>query len=441
MPSAASDHITETPARGPLPLRHRILYGMGYISVALTADMTLAWILKRYRPDPADPRWEVLTTAAAFGLAMILGRLVDAIADPLIGYWSDRTSSRWGRRKPFILIGAPLLALTFVLIWLPPDAMATPLNAIYLAAMAALMFLCFTVVVCPYLAMLPEITDDPSERVNLTAWQGGFNIVGAIAGMLLAGWLIDHYGYLTMALIFAPVVLLCSWAPLLVPTPCEGEEPSKMAFGQALGATLRDPWFVPYVISQLLFWVSLRIILGALPKIVEVRAQVDETEQGIVMASGLGVAALLFPFIPALARRFGKRRLLGAGMLWYGVMMLPVVYMGRLPIPMSPLGQAILIMGLVGPAIAVVFTLPNAIVADIAARGETVTGERREAMYFGVQGLLVKAGLGLGIGLAAWELAFFGETAADQGGFTACAITAMILALLAALVLTRYPGD
>ena len=89
---------------------------MGYLSVALTTDMTLTWLLKRYRPDPADTRWNVLASAGAFGLAMVVGRVMDAVADPLVGFWSDRVKTPWGRRKPFIFIGGPLLAVMFVLV-------------------------------------------------------------------------------------------------------------------------------------------------------------------------------------------------------------------------------------------------------------------------------------------------------------------------------------
>ena len=86
------------------------------------------------------------------------------------------------------------------------------------------------------------------------------------------------------------------------------------------------------------------------------------------------------------------------------VLMIPLIFLGNLPLPLSAFGQAVLVMALAGPAIAVLFTLPNAIVADIVDRDEEQTGQRREAIYFGVQGLIVKAGLGLGIGLAAVEL-------------------------------------
>ena len=77
----------------------------------------------------------------------------------------------------------PILALVFVLVWIPPTPAASLANGIHLAVMVSLFFLAFTIVVCPYLSMLPEMTADPQERVKLTAWQGVFNIIGVIGGM------------------------------------------------------------------------------------------------------------------------------------------------------------------------------------------------------------------------------------------------------------------
>lgn len=431
--SASSEHS--------VAWHHKLLYGMGYLSVALSTDMTVVWLLKRYRPDPADFRWHALVSAGAFALAMVVGRVVDAVADPLVGFWSDRVRTPWGRRKPFIFLGAPLLALTFVLVWVPPTATESLVNGVYLAVVASLFLFAFTIVVCPYLAMLPEITADPAERVRLTACQGGYNILGAVGGVCLAGYLIEHHSYRTMGACFAPIVLLCSWAPLLVPTPAAGPAPSHFPLVRALQSTFRNPFFVPYVIGQLLFWVSLRIIVGSLPKLVEVRAEVGEARQGLVVAVGLLVAGLVVPFLPRAARRLGKKPILTASMIYFGLLMVPLAFLGKLPLPMSAYGQAVLLMALAGPPVAALFTLPNAIVADIVDRDEERTGQRREAVYFGVQGLLVKAGMGLGIGLAALELGYLGETVTRQGGFLACIMTSMAFAWLAAAVMSRYRGD
>lgn len=424
-----------------VPLREKFLYGVGYFSVALTTNMIMFWLLKRYRPDPADERWNQLLTEGVWFVAINFGRIVDAIADPLVGYYSDNIQTRWGRRKPFILIGAPLLAITFVLIWTPPVSTISLVNGIYLALVGALFFFAFTIVVCPYLAMLPEITADSGERVRLTSWQAGFNVLGAVGGVWIGGHLIGAYDYRTMALVFAPVVLVCSWVPLLVRTPAQGTRPAQMPLRDAIVSTLKNPLFPSYVISQLLFWTALSIVISVLPKLVEIRADVGASGQGAVAGIALVAAAFFFPVMPWLARRIGKRSILLASMVYFGILMGPLAMVGGLPIPLSGFGQAMLVMSLAGPAVAALFTLPNAMVADIVDHDSLSTGHRREAIYFGVQGLLVKGGVGLGMGLAGVLAGWFGETAARQGGFTACAIAAMILAWVAAGVLTQYRGD
>ncbi len=422
-------------------LRDKVLYGMGYLSVALTTDVTLVWLLKRYYPDSSSVASTASVSVAAFIMATVFGRAVDALADPLVGFWSDRTHSRWGRRKPFLLLGAPLLAVLFVLIWTPPVPGLSLINGLYLAASLALFFFLFTVVVCPYLAMLPEMTASRSERVSLAAWQGAFNVVGAVGGTVASGYLIDHYGYATMGLCLAPVILLSSWAPLLVRQPGVRPKPSGFPLREAVISTFRNSLFVPYVVAQLLFWIGVRIIIGVLPKLLGVRLEMREERIGYVMATGLTVAAVFLPAMPMIARWAGKKRLLIGSMLYFGALVTLMPFLGALPLPVAGARQAYLLMALAGPALAVLFSLPNAIVADIVDRDEESTGERREAIYFGVQGLLVKAGMGLGVGLAAALLWLFGAEAERQGGYLACALTVTAISVAAAAAMTRYRDD
>jgi len=421
-----------------LPLRDKILYGTGYLSVALATDVTLTWLLKRYYPESSGLTSIASVSATAFIVAAVFGRAVDALADPLVGYWSDRVRSRWGRRKPFLAVGAPLLALMFVLIWTPPVPGLSPANGVYLAAALALFFFMFTIVVCPYLAMLPEITANRAERVSLTAWQGAFNVLGAVGGTISSGYLIDHYGYRTMGLCLAPLILLSSWAPLLIRQPEASPKPSGFSIREAVTSTWRNPLFVPYVLAQLLFWIAVRIIIGVMPKLLDVRFDMGEERIGYIMATGLLVAALFLPAMPSIAGRTGKRRLLIGAMVYFGLLAVPMPFLGALPLPVGGAGQAYLLMVCAGPAIAVLFSLPNAIVADIVDRDETLTGERREAIYFGVQGLLVKAGMGLGVGLAAALLHLFGAEVDSQGGYLACALATAAISLSAAAVMSRY---
>lgn len=139
------------------------------------------------------------------------------------------------------------------------------------------------------------------------------------------------------------------------------------------------------MISQLLFWLALSVFMVAALQLPIVRAEASPLEASYPLAAALGGAGLLFPAM-------------------------------RAPIP-------------------------NPLVADIVDHDEALPGQRREAIYFGVQGLLVKAGMGVGGGLAAVLLGVFGAELARQGGFIVCPLVAMGLALLAAAVFRHYPGD
>ena len=425
-----------------VPLIHKFLYGLAYVPVGLATILTMSWIGMLYDPPAAAAGSVKLVTYAGLLIAVNFGRVVDAVADPLMGYWSDHVRTRWGRRKPFILVGGPLLAVAFALLWAPPAPAGIAFaNAVYLAATLALFFFTFTVVVCPYLAMLPEITADPAERVSLGAWQGGFNVVGVVGGMILTGYLVGRYDYRTMGLIYIPIILLCAWAPLLVPTPVAAEKPSELPLKQSISSTFRNPWFRPYVTSQLLFWMALSIVIWSSTQLPIVRAGATEETTALPLAAALLVAGLLFPAMRSLADRFGKRAILLWAMVWMAVVMVPLIFAGTLPLPIAPMWQIAIAMLLAGPSVAALFALPNPIVGDIVDHDETLTGQRREAIYFGVQGLLVKAGMGVGGGLAAVLLGVFGAELARQGGFIACPIVAMVLVLAAAAIFRRYPGD
>ncbi len=421
--------------------RDRALYGFGYTHLALLAGLTGTWLVQYYRPNPDKPGAVVLVSAGGFMAAMLVKSIVDAVADPLVGFYSDRTSTRWGRRKPFIAIGGPLLTLLAVLVWFPPYAGEAAINTVYLMVTAATLFFFFTIVACPYLAMLPEISTDKTERVRLTAWQGGFNVLGTLLALGLAPVLIDAVGHKAMILWLAPLILLSAWSPLLV-REGKAESPSaRIDFRAAVVATLRNPLFVPYVISQVLFWEALWIVLATFPKLLDARTELPGSLQGAVMSASMITAVIFFPLFPKLTARFGKKRLLGAGMVYFGLLMVPAMFMGRMPLPLSAAAQAVLVMVLAGPAVAALFSLPNAMLSDIVDLDEKRTGEQRAAMYFGIQGLIVKAGSGIGPGIAVFLMGMFGETQDDQGGFFASLIAAVICAVLAALVLTRYKGD
>ena len=103
---------------------------------------------------------------ALAGLSLLIGKIWDAVNDPLVGILSDRTRTRWGRRRPYFLFGAIPYGVTFALLWNVPPIQNQLLLCLYFAVMYILFDTTFTVVSCPYVALTPELTLDHDERTS-----------------------------------------------------------------------------------------------------------------------------------------------------------------------------------------------------------------------------------------------------------------------------------
>ncbi|SLN48226.1 MFS transporter [Roseisalinus antarcticus] len=142
----------------------------------------------------------------------------DVVTDPIVGVLSDRTRGRWGRRAPWIALGAPLLALGIVLMFRVPEGMGWQANMGWVVAFFGLATIGFTFVAIPYGAMAGEMTQDPRERSTMTAWRMAF----ASVGLLVAGAVVpalagdSREGYARAVLTVAPLIVLSIWAMLFL---------------------------------------------------------------------------------------------------------------------------------------------------------------------------------------------------------------------------------
>ena len=116
--------------------RHKILYASGSLAANVVFATTNQWLMYRYVP----PKGKLLVPLLVFSFIMGAGRLIDGVADPLVGHWSDSIRSRWGRRRPFIALGTPLLVVAFFLLWLPPDKHISVANTVYFLVLVNVFF-------------------------------------------------------------------------------------------------------------------------------------------------------------------------------------------------------------------------------------------------------------------------------------------------------------
>lgn len=415
-------------SRGELPLLNKLLYASGSVGANITFQTVAAWLIFFYAP-PEDAGRATLVPIAFVGAILVASRVIEAVDDPFIGYWSDRTRSRWGRRLPFIVLGTPLLALTFFLLWTPPVDHESLWNGLYLFALLEAFFLFNTLVGGPYDALLPEIAASSKDRVNLSAWKVLFGAVGAGVVFLLGGPLIAVWGFAGMGLFMAAVTLVSRYLPVLgVRGHIQRETPaSSFGFRQAMRQTFSNDQFLAFIPAFVLFTMAQVILTQWMPFYVDVVLRnttidlpfgpvLDGTAEKVTLLTGLFFLPLIgsVPLMSWLATRVGKRRVYGAAMLLAGCY-LPLLFLfGFLP-GIPKFTQALFLLPL-GVPLAGLFVFPQALLADIIDFDEQRTGERREAVYYGIQATLQKVGLGLAAAIFALVLAVFGKTVDDPLG-------------------------
>ncbi len=140
--------------------------------------------------------------------------LFDMVTDPLVGHLSDRSRSRWGRRAPFMAVGAVVMAAGTVGLFAVPAGMAPGPALAWVGGFFALATIGFTMVAIPYGAMAGEITQDPRERSAMTGWRMGFASVGILIGGALVPGLASSLGHAGAALAVAPLMIGAVWLSL-----------------------------------------------------------------------------------------------------------------------------------------------------------------------------------------------------------------------------------
>jgi GPH family glycoside/pentoside/hexuronide:cation symporter len=420
---------------------------------------------------------QVLVPIAAYSTIWFLANALNGITDPLVGYFSDRTRSRLGRRKPYVLIGAPLLSLCFFYVWAPPDTGPTLLNQAVLFLSLFGYWLFFTVVVGPYLALLPEITPYNHERLSLSALMSVFgDVLGTLSGNLLpvwvalmAGWPFFTDGYRNLALVAAMVMCLLSMVAVLFVREKKHPPPEPATQGwlrQALGefgSTFKNPVFPPYLVGVFFYRMSIMIVLtltpfmatkiigayrptegdlsllGLLPGVLGENGGVDwEQAAGYLMLLVLMGALLFFWPVSRAAVSWGKKRLFVLSLVMLGIVLVAMGTVGWWPV-LSPFGQGLVLFMAAALPVAIALVVMRPLLADVIDADEKITHRRREGVYNGMEGLVMKVAAGLGPLVAGVVFGLFGHTVESSLGVRLCGPLAGLLLFVAAFFFNRYP--
>ena len=375
-----------------LSLRLKLLFSTGDLATSIPLAILMFFQLY-FMTDVAGLRPDLA------GWAVGIGKLWDAVNDPLIGLLSDRIRSRFGRRRVMLLFGAIPLGLTFMLMWLVPPLGPVGLT-FYYAATFILFDTVFTCIHVSYNSLTPELTSDYDERSTLNGYRMVFSIIGTLGTIILAtvmGWFISDKRVLFMILGIG-LGLVSIIPPLVVFRVSKDfdreHEGVSLSFKQAITETLSNRPFWMVMGLYLLSWTTASIMSAVLIYFANYYMRIpDQANYFILVAEGSAI--LFIPFWVWMARKLDKRRAYILGSLTWVVVLLVLS-----AIRPDQVMLAYVLAALSGSGIATAYVLPWAMIPDIIEIDEAKTGERREGSYYAFASFFQK----LATGAAVWGM-------------------------------------
>ncbi len=407
-----------------------------------------SWILFFY--TTAKKGESILVPMGVMGAALAAGRVIDAFYDPTIGYWSDNTQTKWGRRMPFVVGGTPLYIISFVLLFKPLFPAGSTSLAIFTVALISVFWLAFTTVMGPYNALMPEIATTSRDRVFISTLLAVMMLVatgyqGIVVPMMVKNWGLGYFNTALATGILAFILIMITAVVIKEKKAKAGEKLAmaheKYSVKEAFVWTFTNKPFVIYIIASVFQYLGFSSLTASIPFIVTMLMKKDIGFVGIVYAFNIPGFVISFVLVNFLAKKYGKVPLYKVCLLLLALLLPLLFFIGNPKIPVSPVTAGVGLMMLLSFPIAGNMILPTAILADIIDYDEKLTSRRREAIYFGMQGLLQKIANALSQGLQALLFSVFGYTATRHLGINLLGPVAGFLGFVGFLVFLSFPLD
>jgi sugar (glycoside-pentoside-hexuronide) transporter len=338
---------------------------------------------------------ELLVAPALLSWVFLLGRFWDAVTDPLMGFVSDRTRTRWGRRRPYFLLSSVPICVLFYLIWSPDGSLSERELFVYLLITYLGLYTFWTVFNIPYISLGAEMTTSYHERTRVYGGRQAFFFAGTALGTLAPVYFVSQAGnprdgYSTMALVCGGLtMLLILFAFFRLRENPSHQHPEPLAFFEGLRLTFRNRAFVILVAVYLTSIIGGSFIAMLTPYIAKYVIGAPWVIPFVVLAY-IGGAIASMPLWVRMAKRRGKNR------TWTLAMLVGAVgYFITFSYHEGTWIRWIVLAVVVGSAVGCTSAIGNAILADVVDGDELETGRRREGAFFGIMAFLDKAAVGI----------------------------------------------
>ena len=458
--------------------RENAAYGAGNFGLGVVLFMASTYLLYYYSDF-------IGLSPALMGLAIVIGKVWDAVCDPLLGYISDRTRSRWGRRRVYLLFASVPLAIAFYFMWAPPSFLTEDPGAglfVYITCVWVALMTLYAAVAVPYYALGAEISTDEHERSQAFAWSNMGNRLGQLLAIAAANAalefgdtlvqalhnklglfsdattqsLVDYFSVpangLQVVVAFFSILLLASilWSffgtrERVIYRPEEKAEGGliggvKAFFAETVG-NFKSKAFRVLIISQLIGDINAGMMFSTFPYALKYVFGAED-----YLAPFMAVAiicGILFAFAwVKVAKKKGKKWCFLAAQLMYAIAMLAMMAVPQ-GAPLFFLPCCVLLSVGIGG-----YVMVWSLIADIADYEELRTGRRREGSLYGIYNLSSKTANAIGVGVTGFVIAWLGFT---KGATITSDMTFQLrlfftvgialLNIVGFLIFLRYPYD
>jgi GPH family glycoside/pentoside/hexuronide:cation symporter len=430
-------------ASNKLPIRTKLGFGVCDIGGNLFFTAMGFWTIN-YLTDTVG------LAAGLAGITVMIAKQWDGVVDPIIGFFSDRTRSRWGRRRPFMLFGAlPLLLAMWYFFTKPPFVNQIAL-AIWTAITLMILNTAYSIVNTPYSSLTPELTDDYHERTSLNGFRFGFAVIGTILGAaavqpIVAAFPTKAMGFSMMGLILGSIMAVTAFVTFLSVREHghATKELPKEGFIETYGAVFKNK---PYLILLATYGLNLIGLTFVQAVLVYYTKYIYENEAMTTpaMTALLLVARVFIPVSVFVSKRLGKKRTYQISFAVIASACAAIFLFGHV------LGEKFFLAMMIYAGIGIGFGYvpPWAMLPDAVEYDAVKTGKRKEGAFYGMWTFTTQEGQSLALLGTGLILSLGGYVAeAAQTASAKLAIRLLIgpipiVVFLAALILIQfYPLD
>ena len=424
----------------------QILFTLGHIGPGALAQFITIWLMLYLTTGD-----EVIVSGTLVGTSLLVGGIIDAVADPLVANWSDNFhNSRFGRRMPFIIGGLIPMVISFNLLWYTAAISANPtIRFIWVMVMLKIFYFTYTIVVNPYFALQPEIATSKKQRMFIQSFVALFGILGMGISMGASGFLIEALDFRLASLVMSILCVVVMVGPVLTVRVNQNQTAASDAaatvakkknnmFASVTGS-LKNKTFRRYITGFCIFFLGFQLIQFNLAFLTTVLLELEPGMSSILFIASV-VSGLLF--IPVYNLLMKKMSSINGLKLAVGSFVVVAILIVFIPMVVSAVGNGMIVglvlMILLGFPYSGLMVLPNMLVAEIIDEDIRTSGVHREAMFFGVQGLINKFMVAIAGFVVGIVLDVFGNSIETPLGVILIAPIAAGVALVGFLVMLRF---